>query len=376
MSTLTNRQRFLRLMDYKPVDRAPNWEAGVWGQTCDRWAAEGLPPDTATWDWFVGEECFGLDVREFVPLDWGMKPPFEYKVLERTERYETVQDGNGSVRKALLEGTAHGTRASMDQFLRFAVETPADFAALKERYPVDRPRRYPPYWRELLLPGWKKRRHVLVLGRNCAPGGFYWRAREWMGTENLCFAWYDQPKLMHEMLEFYTDFTLQVAAPLLAELAPDYFIYAEDLAMKTGPLLGPATYKEFIFPRLRRMVDFFHAKGIPHVGIDTDGNCEPLIPLMLDAGIDFLWPLERAAGMDPLALRKKFGRALRLWGGVDKRELACGPEAIEAHLRELAPLIEQGGFIPTVDHCVPPDVSLESFRYYMKRKEDLLAGRY
>ncbi|MCY3021090.1 MAG: hypothetical protein NTW87_18910 [Planctomycetota bacterium] len=374
MADLTNRERFLRVMNYEPVDRVPNWEAGVWGQTCDRWAAEGLPPDTLSWDWFVGEEYFNLDVREFVPVDWGMKPPFDYKLLKRTRRYEIIQDSNGCVRKALIAGAAHGTRASMDQFLRFAVQTPEDFAALKKRYPVDRARRYAPYWRELLLPGWRNRQHALILGRNCAPGGFYWRAREWMGTENLCYAWYDQPRLMHEMMEFYAEFTLQVAVPILEEIAPDYFIFAEDLAMKNGPLLGPATYKEFIFPRLRRMVEYFHARGIRHVGIDTDGNCEPLIPLMLDAGIDFLWPIERAANMDPVALRRKFGRGLRLWGAVDKRELARGPEAIDAHLRELVPLIEEGGFIPTVDHTVPPDVSFGNFCYYMRRKEALLRG--
>jgi uroporphyrinogen decarboxylase len=59
---------------------------------------------------------------------------------------------------------------------------------------------------------------------------------------------------------------------------------------------------------------------------------------------------------------------------VDKRELVKGPDAIDAHLRSLAPLIEEGGFIPTVDHTVPPDVSWANFQYYMERKADLLAG--
>jgi hypothetical protein len=371
---MTNRERFLATMSYGPPDRVPNWEAGVWGQTIDRWRDEGLPNDTVNWDWFTGDECFGMDMREFIDVDWGMMPPFEHKVLERTDRYEVVQDGNGAVRKALLEGTVHGTRASMDQFISFAVNAPEDFEALKERYPADRPRRLMPYWKELRLPAWKTREHVLVLGRNCAPGGFYWRAREWMGTENLCYAWYDHPQMMHEMMQWYADYTMTVAKPVLAEVAPDYFIFAEDMSMKTGPLLSPATYKEFIFPHLRRMVDFFHSHGIPHVGIDTDGNCEDLIPLMLEAGIDFIWPCERAAGMDPVMLRKKFGREMRLWGGVDKRELARGPDAIDAHLKELAPLAKEGGFIPTVDHTVPPDVSLENFRYYMKRKREILQG--
>lgn len=371
---LTHRERFLRVMSYQPVDCPPNWEVGVWDQTRARWENEGLPLYTVNWDWFTGDEYFGLDPREFIPVSWGMMPPFESKVLERTDRYEVIQDGLGRVRKGLLAGQVGSTRACMDQYLRFAVQTRGDFEALKARYPVERARRYPSYWREFLLPGWRRRQHVLILGRNCAAGGFYWCARDCMGTEGVSCAWHDDPELMHEMMEFYAEFTMQVAAPVLKEIAPDYFIFAEDLAMKTGPLLGPAQFKEFIFPRLRRVVDFFHAHGIPHVGIDTDGNCEALIPLMLEAGIDFLWPLERASEMDPLKLRRKFGRGLRLWGGVDKRVLAEGPEAIDRHLRELAPLVEEGGFIPTVDHLVPPDVSLENFRHYMRRKGELLAG--
>jgi uroporphyrinogen decarboxylase len=78
--------------------------------------------------------------------------------------------------------------------------------------------------------------------------------------------------------------------------------------------------------------------------------------------------------MDPLAVRKKYGRALRLWGGVDKRELAKNPAAIDAHLRTLAPLVADGGFIPTVDHLVPPDVSLGNFEHYIARKQQLLRG--
>jgi uroporphyrinogen decarboxylase len=78
--------------------------------------------------------------------------------------------------------------------------------------------------------------------------------------------------------------------------------------------------------------------------------------------------------MDPWAIRKKFGRDLRLLGGIDKRELAKDFSAIDTHLRSLQPLIADGGFIPTVDHLVPPDVSLANFEHYMLRKHQLLRG--
>jgi hypothetical protein len=92
--------------------------------------------------------------------------------------------------------------------------------------------------------------------------------------------------------------------------------------------------------------------------------------------VDVLWPLERASNISPIELRRRFGPSLRLWGGVDKRILPLGRGAIKAHLLEMAPLIEEGGFIPTVDHTVPPDVSWDDFRTYMECKMALLSGEF
>lgn len=369
----TSLERFLASMEYGSADRVPNYELGVWGQTQERWEQEGAPPYTLTWDWFTGEETFGMDYREFIPMNFGMMPPFEQKVIERTDKYEIIQHAHGVVTKALIEGTVRGTRASMDTYLRFPVETPEDFRDLKKRYDPSLPRRLPAYWQDR-IPGWQNRRHVLVLGQNCAAAGFYWRAREWMGTEGLSYAWYDQPALMHEMMEFFADYTMAVCRPILEKVDIEYFNLNEDLSMKTGPLLSPDTYREFIFPHLKRLVEFFKSHGTRYIILDTDGNCEVLIPMFMDAGVDCIWPLERASDMDPVRLRKTFGRQLRLWGGVDKRELAKDRKAIDEHLRQLAPLVEEGGFIPTVDHTVPPDVSWDNFCYYMERKRALLAG--
>lgn len=368
-------RRFLAVMEYRPPDRVPNHELGAWAQTVERWRDEGIPEGELHFDWFVGEDYLSMDRREFIPVDFGMHPPFEQEVLERTDRYEVVRRASGVLTKALIDGAIGGARACMDQYLRFPVENTNDFRRLKKRYEAKLDERYQADWREEMLPGWREREHVLVLGRNCAAGGFYWRAREWMGTENLSYAWYDQPDLMHEMMEFYADFTMEVARPILEETDVEYFNLNEDFAMKTGPLLSPDTFKEFMFRPMKRLVDFFKSHGARYVCLDSDGNPKALIPLLMDAGIDAIWPLERAADMDPVRIRRQFGKGLRLFGGVDKRVLAKGPDAIEAHLRELAPLIEEGGFIPTVDHTVPPDVSWEDFCSYMDAKRRLLEGR-
>jgi len=370
---MTHLERMINVMEYKPVDRLPNWEVGVWEQTKDRWASEGLNVEGMHWDWFTGAPEWQMDPREFIHLNTAMIPGFEVEVLEQDERYEVIRSRNGIVTRALREGTVRGGRACMDEYIAFPVETQADFDALKKRYVASDPARLSPYWEEFRLEGWKQRKHPLVLGENCTTLGFYWRMREWMGTEKLSYAFYDEEELVHDMCAFIADYTIELVRPILDKIAPDYIFINEDMAMKSGPLLSPATYRKFIFPHMRRLVDFVRSKGVKYVMVDTDGNSEPLLPALLEAGVDGIWPIERASvDQDPMMLRQKYGRQLRLWGGVDKREIAKGPEAIRAHLKSLIPIVEDGGYIPTVDHTVPPDISLDHFKYYMEKKQHLL----
>ena len=369
-------ERFIACMDYQPCDRRPNHELGAWRQTRDRWQEEA-PEAVAdfNWNWFRGETALGMDQREFIRVNFSFIPPYPVEVLETTDEYEVVRNGKGILTKALRQGSAGGQRACMDQYLDFPVKTPEDFADVKKRLIAAIPERCPPDL-PAQLERWQERDCPLILGANCAANGFYWRAREFMGTEALSFAWYDHPKMMHEMMEFYADFVIETSRPVLEQVDVEYFTLNEDMSMKGGPLIGPDLFRQFIMPHLTRMVAFFRDHGTRHFAIDTDGDPRPLIPLFLEAGVDTLWPIERASSVCPLALRREYGRDLRLWGGVDKRILARGPAAIRAHLREFIPLIEEGGFIPTVDHAVPPDVSWGNFRYYMEAKDALLRGDF
>ncbi len=369
-------QRFTACMEYQPADRRPNHELGVWAQTALRWQQEA--PEAVkdfTWNWFHGEDALGLDRREYIPVNFGFIPPFEPQLIEETEQYEIYRDSLGIVHKALKEGSIGGARMCMDQYLAFPVSKPEDFAEVKKRLIAAIPERYPADL-GARIEKWKRRDCPLVLGENCAANGFYWRAREFMGTEALSYAWYDYPDLMHEMMEFFCDFIIETSRPVLEKIQVDYFTLNEDMCMKNGPLLSPETFRKFIFPHLKRMVEFFKAHGTRYFAVDTDGDPTLLIPLLLDAGVDVIWPIERAAGVSPMEWRRRFGKTLRLWGGVDKRVLTQSREAIRAHLREFIPLIEEGGFIPTVDHTVPPDVPWENFCYYMEMKQALLQGDF
>jgi uroporphyrinogen decarboxylase len=369
-------ERFLACMEYRPADRRPNHELGVWAQTKARWQEEN-PKAIAdfTWGWFDGERALGMDRREFIGMNYGFIPDYGHQVLEETPEYVVARNGKGIVTRALKEGSIGGSRMCMDEYIGFPVQKPEDFADVKKRLIAAIPQRYPQDL-DQRVPEWKRRDHPLILGHNCAANGFYWRAREFMGTENLSYAWYDYPELMHEMMEFYADFIIETSRPVLEKVQVEYFCLNEDLSMKTGPLLSPDTFRKFIFPHLKRMVEFFKKHGTRYFAVDTDGNPTVLIPLFMEAGVDVIWPIERASEVSPQAWRKKFGKSLRLWGGVDKRVIAEGPAAIRRHLREFIPLIEEGGFIPTVDHTVPPDISWDNFRYYMDAKTALLSGDF
>lgn len=372
----TDRERFLDCFEYQSSDRRPNHELGVWPQTRDRWLKEApVEAGKLKWNWFVEEPELELDRREFVNVIFGFIPQYEEEVIESTDEYEVIRNSRGIVTRGLKAGTVDGNRMSMDQYIAFPVERPEDFADVKRRLIAGIPERYPEDLDQLVR-DWENRDHVLVFGNNCAVNGFYWRAREFMGTENLSLAWYDYPDLMHEMMEFFADFVIETARPVLERIDVEYFTLNEDLSMKNGPLLSPAMYRTFILPHLKRLVEFFRSHGTQYFWIDTDGDPSVLLPQFLEAGVDTIWPCERAAGADPVKWRGEYGKDLRIVGGVDKRVLTQGPEAIRGHLAEFIPLIEEGGFIPTVDHTVPPDVSWDNFRWYMDYKQSLLAGDF
>jgi len=115
-----------------------------------------------------------------------------------------------------------------------------------------------------------------------------------------------------------------------------------------------------------RLIKPSRSAGVQRILVDTDGDCLSLIPPFLDAGVDALMPFEVQAGMDVVAIRREYP-SLGIMGGIDKRALARDRASIRAEVeRVVPPMLKAGGHIPTLDHTVPPDVSLESFRYYLE----------
>lgn len=139
----------------------------------------------------------------------------------------------------------------------------------------------------------------------------------------------------------------------------------EDMAYKAGSLVSPAWVKRVMAPRYRKVVDLLREHGVSALILDCDGNVDELLPIWVDCGINAIYPLEIAAGMDPLAVRKEFGRNLIITGAVDKRALAQGKAEIDAELEKCRQLLSYGGFFPSVDHHIPPDVPYRNIVYFL-----------
>lgn len=372
---MTNRERFLKGLNFESVDRLPNYELGCWGQTIERWYSEGLPRDSIYWNWFEGEPYFGIERRGFAHLDFLMVPPFEYEVIEETDRYITARHPDGIITKALKEGTVGGTRMSMDQYISFPVEDKKTFKEIKNRYNPNSPIRYPLWW-DQWIKIWKNRDYPLCLLGN-GTFGLYSQLRRWVGTENISYMFYDDPEFVEEMIEFNTEFILQLVEKALSEVQFDYFNFFEDFAGKGGPLISPTIFKKFFLPYYKKIINRFRKAGIKHFWLDSDGDCEVLIPLMIEAGINVLWPLEQASGMDPVKLRKKYGNNIALAGGIDKLQFSKDKKLIEKELySKIPPLFDKGGYIPHLDHTFSPEIPYENFIYYLELKNKLIEGKF
>jgi hypothetical protein len=365
-------QRFLATVRFQDVDRYPLWELGIWGQTYERWLHEGISECDLEGDWFRGQPAFaGLDRREFMPLNFDPIPGLQRPIGE-DDRYIVERDGWGRVRRGLKIGTVRGTRPSMDTYLDFYVKDRESFLEMKWRFDPHDPSRYPEDWDELKR-RWMTRDYPLYLTENCGFGGLYWNLRQMMGTVRVSTAFHKTPALIHEILDFMADFFIETTRRALGEVEVDAFNFNEDFACKAGPLISPRIFREFLQPRYERIIKHLRRHGVKVIELDSDGNTEALLPALIEIGINAHWPLEAAADMDPVKVRRRYGEKLALYGGIDKRALAGDKEAIEREVyRKIPPMLELGGgYIPTVDHTIPPDIPLENFLHYLKLKREV-----
>ncbi|HUU58252.1 MAG TPA: uroporphyrinogen decarboxylase family protein [Phycisphaerae bacterium] len=204
------------------------------------------------------------------------------------------------------------------------------------------------------------------------PGAFN-TPRELMGDEAACLAYYEQPELMRDILDTLRGTAMRVLEPISGRLLIDQLSVHEDLAGKSGPLIGPRQIEEFVKPYFRPVWEMLRSRGTRIFQMDTDGNVNPVIDAFLDCGLTSIIPMEPAAGMDVVRLRKKYGRRLAMQGGIDKHVLRRSKPEIRRELEyKMQPLMQQGGMVFGLDHRIPNGTPIENYRYYVDLGREIL----
>jgi uroporphyrinogen decarboxylase len=138
------------------------------------------------------------------------------------------------------------------------------------------------------------------------------------------------------------------------------------MAYKAHSMISPRMTRRFLQPTYFAWRDVLKSHGDTIIDMDSDGYIPHLIPIWIESGIKACDPIEVAAGNDIVAFRKQFGRQMAYRGGIDKRAMAVGGQVMRDEVMRVAPLIKDGGFIPSCDHGVPPDISWPNFIEYTR----------
>ncbi|HET6383538.1 MAG TPA: uroporphyrinogen decarboxylase family protein [Armatimonadota bacterium] len=357
---MNHRERWVNTMHFRPVDYVPDEEFGYWDDTITVWHDSGLPGWVRNLP--QADLYFGFSPRHTVPVHVGLRPSFEARVLEETDRHRIVLDGNGVKSVIYKDGTS-----SIPHYLDFSLKTRDDWPEFKKRLDPTTPGRYPSDW-ETRKKAWAGRDYAL--GIYC--GSLFGWIRDWMSFERITVTCIDDPAWVHEMVEHLADCAISTIERALKEVDLDFAHFWEDMCYNQGPMISPTMFREFLVPQYKRITDLLHRHGVDVVVVDCDGDINQLVPLWLEAGVNAMFPIEVRAGTDPWELRNRFGSDVLLLGGVDKMKLIQGKAAIDEEIRRIAPLVEKGGYIPHVDHRVPPDVTWENYLYYLAEKRRVL----
>ena len=324
---LTNRDRIRGVLDFEPVDRIPRIEwAGWWDKTAERWRGEGLP-----------EELEGpFEIRRYLGLD------------------DVQQCWIRAIMPSMPPPPHHGAGRMRDE---------ADYEALLEfLYPEEG------QFDRGMVEGWAKAQEAGDLAVWISLDGFFWFPRMLFGIEPHLFAFYDHPELMHRINRDLLEHHLRAIDQFCEVCVPEFMTVAEDMSYNHGPMCSQEQFDEFIGPYYRELVPKLKEYGIT-VLVDTDGDITELVPWMLEVGVEGFLPLERMAGVDVAQLRRDYPE-LRMVGAFDKTTMHLGEARMRQEFERLLPVVRSGGYIPSVDHQTPPEVSLEDYRLYRRLMDE------
>ena len=344
MAKLTERERILRTYRHQEVDRVPMIDT-AWRGTKKRWVDEGMPQNVS---W---EDYFGFDHRVQILAD--NSPRFPRRVLEKTDRYQIVTTPWGTTQKEFNE------LDSTPEALSFHYDTPEKWEEAKREMLTYREDRIP--WERLKrdAPLWEAKGYFRQL---VVWFGFDVAHSRLTGTENMLMSILDEPEWVTDIFDTYLTSSLDLCQRILdAGYEFDGIFWYDDMGYKGSPFFSPATYREMLKPFHKKAVDWAHERGLV-AELHSCGYIEPLLPDILETGVDMLNPLEIKAGMDPQRLKSTYGDKLGFHGGINA-QLWDNVDLVKAEMERIIPLMKEGGgYIFASDHSIPNSVSLQNMK--------------
>jgi uroporphyrinogen decarboxylase len=359
---LTSFERVYNTLHGLPIDQVACYDA-IWSDTVARWRAEGHLGAAED-----ERDALGMDIRGSASINSVADLDHPSEVIEETEETRLTRDGNGAMFRQ------HKLHDSTPEHVDFAVRERADWERLIKPHLRDLDPRRIPY--EAYRAGRRDAldRQLFFTWWGVAP---FEQIQSMCGHENLLYGMADDPEWVHDMVMTYAHFTIRhLEALFAAEGLPDAMWFGEDLGYKFKPFMSPAMYRDILQPGHALLFDWSHRQGLKVI-VHSCGFCEPLVPGLLEAGMDCLQALEVKAGMDMLRLHAQFGDRLAFFGNIDARCLISNDRAqIDAEMdAKILPLLRAGGrYILMSDHSIPPQVDFATMQYFFARGRELSRG--
>lgn len=357
MQTLTSHERISNILKRKPVDRIGIFEH-FWSDTQRVWTENGwIKPDE------VLEDHFNYDLQ----LNWAFNMiadiNFVPEVIEETDETILQRDGNG----ALLR--RHKLHDSTPEHVDFLVKDRKGWEKfIKPKLTAD-PRRIDfKAYREAKKYAAEKERFFCWSGINV-----FELMHPVCGHEYMLMGMAEDPDWVKDMVDTYSRVTVELQEMLFAEEGyPDGIWYYEDMGYKQHPFMSPRMYREIVQPGHTKSIAFAKSKKLPVI-MHSCGFVEPLLPGMLEAGIDCLQVIEVKAGMDLLRLYQNYGDRLSFMGGIDVRVLYNNDKReIDAELEAKIPIVKgKFGYVLHSDHSIPSNVTHDTYRYFLDKGIEL-----
>jgi hypothetical protein len=323
----------------------------------EEWLEQGAIPQDLDFSAFP----YCCEARFAVPVNTGLDGGFPEQEIKENEDFKIWRDALGRTMK--LSKKAATLALPMD----YPVRTMDDWLKIKPWYEFSE-KRLGGSW---LSEAQAQRLQDKVICVNI-PGGFD-EPRQLLGEEGLCLACYEQPELVHDILQTIGDTAFRVLERVSAAVQVDVLSVHEDMAGKAGPLVGPKQVLEFIKPYYRRTWDMLQERGTRIFEQDSDGDMNPVIDAFLEAGVNCMYPMEPAANMDIVKVREKYGRRLAFYGGIDKHVIRRSKEEIVRELEyKIPPMVKSGGCVLALDHRIPNGTPLENYRFYVAKTWEIM----